>query len=143
MSKRRRRWGRLRTHLEKLDFLRGFQVAHGGTRPGSGRKAKVTTYRGPVAEAEHKIKDRLPWIVDRLFELAEGVQVEQQTPTGAPVVYQRRPDRAACEYLMDRIMGKPTQPVEIRERAQRVADMLGVDVREVIAEAERIAAGKA
>lgn len=116
-------------------------MARGGARPGAGRKVKATIYKSPIKEAEGKIVDRLPWLVDRLMILAEGVTVEEPTRDG-PVVYQRPPDRQACEYLIDRIMGKPAQPVELRERAERVAAMLGVDVSEVIAEAERIATGR-
>lgn len=121
-------------------------MARGGARPGAGRKPQpvrtVLADPTPVQQAERTIRDKLPWLVDRLMELAEGVRVEQSLPDGSPIVYQRPPDRAACEYLMDRIMGKPTQPVDVRDRAQQVADALGIDVREVIAEAERIAAGR-
>ncbi len=117
-------------------------MGHGGARPGSGRPPKAVLAETPIRQAEKKIRDRLPWIVDRLFELAEGVRVESSGLTGEPIVYQKPPDRGACEYLMDRIMGKPMQPVDVRERAQRVADELGVPVAAVIAEAERIATGR-
>lgn len=114
----------------------------GGARPGAGRKPKAVVYVQPIREAEKLIKDRLPWLVDRLFELAEGVRVESTGISGEPIVYQRPPDRASCEYLMDRIMGKPTQPVDVRERAQRVADKLGMPVEEVLAEAEWLTTGR-
>lgn len=117
-------------------------MGHGGARPGSGRKPTRAVFKSPVREAEGKIADKLPWLVDRLMDLAGGVIVEATDLTGRLVVYQRQPDRQACEYLIDRIMGKASQPVELRERAERVAALLGVDVREVIAEAERIAAGR-
>lgn len=117
-------------------------MPRGGARPGAGRKPRAVVYRQPIREAETKIRDRLPWIVDRLFELAEGVRVESTGISGEPIVYQRPPDRASCEYLMDRIMGKPTQPVDVRERAQRIADELGMPVEDVLAEAERIATGR-
>lgn len=116
-------------------------MPRGGARPGAGRKPKAVVYAYPIREAEGKIRDRLPWIVDRLFELATGVRVQSETRNG-PVVYRQPPDRQACEYLMDRIMGKPMQPVDVRERAQRVADDLGLSVDEVLAEAERYAAGR-
>ena len=117
-------------------------MGHGGPRPGSGRKPTRAVFKSPVREAEAKIADKLPWLVDRLMDLAGGVQVEETTLTGATFVYQRPPDRQACEYLIDRIMGKAVQPVELRERAERVAALLGVDVQEVIAEAEKIATGR-
>lgn len=114
----------------------------GGPRPGAGRPKKAKLYENPIRQAEDKIKDRLPWVVDKLFELAEGVWVESTEIEGARVVYQKPPDRQACEYLMDRIMGKPTQPVEFRERARQIADELGWTVDEVVAEAQRVASGK-
>lgn len=117
-------------------------MPHGGARPGAGRPPKAVIAETPIRQAEKKIRDRLPWIVDRLFELAEGVRVESSGIDGTPIVYQRPPDRASCEYLMDRIMGKPTQPVEVRERAKALADELGMTVEEVLAEAERIATGR-
>lgn len=116
-------------------------MPRGGPRPGSGRPRKEVIYSSPIRDAEGKIRDRLPWIVDRLFELAEGVHVAEATRDGA-VVYQRPPDRQACEYLLDRIMGKPTQPIDLREQAARIAAELGIDVAEVLAEAERIATGR-
>jgi hypothetical protein len=117
-------------------------MARGGARPGAGRPPKAVIAETPIRQAERKIRDRLPWIVDRLFELAEGVRVESTGITGEPTVYQKPPDRGACEYLMDRIMGKPAQPVDVRERAQRIADELGMPVEDVLAEAERIATGR-
>jgi len=68
--------------------------------------------------------------------------VESTGINGEPTVYQRPPDRASCEYLMDRIMGKPTQPLDVRDRAKALADELGMTVEEVLAEAERIATGR-
>lgn len=115
---------------------------HGGKRPGAGRPRTAVVHESPIRQAERKIVDRLPWLVDQLIVLAEGVMVETTALTGETVVYKKPPDRASCEYLMDRIMGKPTQPLDVRERAQRIADELGMPVAEVLAEAERIATGR-
>lgn len=117
-------------------------MPRGGARPGAGRPKKAKLYENPIRQVEDKIKDRLPWVVDKLFELAEGVWVESADIPGAKVVYQKPPDRQACEYLMDRIMGKPTQPIDVRDKAKRVADELGWTVEQVIEEAQRIASGK-
>lgn len=116
-------------------------MARGGTRPGAGRKVKAILYQSPIREAEGKIRDRLPWLVDRLMVLAEGVTVEEPTRDGA-IVYQRPPDRQACEYLIDRIMGKPTQPVNLVDEARRLAEAHGLDAAELVRTAELIAAGK-
>lgn len=117
-------------------------MALGGTRPGAGRPRKRDLYQAHIRAAEHKILDRLPEIVDWMLTLAEGVRVQDTDLTGQLVVYQRPPDRASCEYLMDRIMGKPTQPYVVREQAERVAALLGVDVQEVLHTAEQLKAGR-
>lgn len=85
---------------------------HGGARPNAGRKRKANKFETQIARAEKKIADRLPWVVDKLFELADGVYVEKPGLTG-PIVYQQAPDYKALAYLADRIMGKPTERKEI------------------------------
>jgi hypothetical protein len=45
--------------------------------------------------------------------LANGIFVEEITPEGKRIVYQRPPDRQANEYLINRIMGKPTERQEL------------------------------
>lgn len=117
-------------------------MANGGARPGAGRKRKADLYQAHIRAAEHKILDRLPEIVDWLLTLAEGVRVEETGLTGTPFTYQKPPDRGACEYLMDRIMGKPTQPFVVREAAERLAAQLGVPVQEVLTTAEQLKAGR-
>lgn len=88
----------------------------GGRRPGAGRKPRgllKVLHQTPVQLAEAKIAEKLPWLVDKLLELAEGVHQEKTLRDGVTtVVYQQPPDRQACEYLVDRILGKPMLPVE-------------------------------
>jgi hypothetical protein len=67
---------------------------------------------GPIAEAEARIADRLPSLIDNLFTLADGVKVEEPMPNGGVQVYTRAPDRQANEYLVNRIMGKPIERLE-------------------------------
>jgi len=84
----------------------------GGARPGAGRPRKFGPEAlGPVAAAEAKIRDKLPMIVDRMLELVEGVTVSERDSHGQERIYTRPPDREAGKYLMDRVMGKPTQPL--------------------------------
>lgn len=94
----------------------------GGARAGAGRKRKSEKYAAEIEAAEKKVKDRLPDLIDNLFLLAQGgypinrvkrgllegkmVVVEEVTETAPP-------DRKANEYLVDRIMGRPTQEVEM------------------------------
>lgn len=83
----------------------------GGPRPGSGRPRKADLYAKPIATAERRIADKLPWLIDQQMSLAEGVLVEKDTLEG-PVIYKTPPDRNAIEYLVNRIMGKPTEKSE-------------------------------
>lgn len=81
-----------------------------GNPGGPGRPRKADQNAGAVARAEKKIRDRLPEIVDAMIELALGVVVDELNPvTNQRMVYQKPPDRGAGQYLMDRIMGKPTE----------------------------------
>lgn len=88
-------------------------TGHGGARPGAGRKAKDEKFKVPIAKAEKKIADKLPWIIDQALELAEGVVVQEFDKDGMPKIYQRPPDLGAIKYLADRIMGKPTERKEL------------------------------
>lgn len=114
---------------------------NGGARPRAGRKRKATKYELAVTEAEDKIVDHLPAILDNLIKLANGGYervVEDWQPAGLvtigsgehwslaypdkdpdELVMVKRSvsvadkDRAANQYLVDRILGKPTQKQDI------------------------------
>jgi hypothetical protein len=95
---------------EKLISPRG---PNGGARPGAGRKPKAEKFKVPIAKAEKKIADKLPWLIDQALELAEGVVVQEFDKEGNSRIYQRPPDMKAIAYLVDRIMGKPTDRREL------------------------------
>lgn len=88
-----------------------FQKGHPG---GPGRPRKADQHAGAIAKAEKQIRDRLPWLIDKQFELADGVWREQILPDGETrIIYQEKPDYRALSYLIDRIMGKPTERKEL------------------------------
>lgn len=86
---------------------------NGGARPGAGRKRTAIKHQTAREKAEGQIVDRLPWIIEKLFELGEGVAVEKFNSMGVPMVYQLPPDLGALKYLADRVMGKPTERQEV------------------------------
>lgn len=86
---------------------------HGGSRKGSGRKPRAERFRTAIQRAEKRIADRLPELVDSLFDLANGVVVEETQWDGSEKVYKRAPDFKSASYLIDRVIGKPTQSVEV------------------------------
>lgn len=115
----------------------------GGTRPGSGRPPKHVIHESNIRIAERKIHDRLPWIVDKLLELVEGVYEEKSVGDGATIVYKTRPDRQSAEYLIDRVMGKPVQPVDITQHIAEIAADFGVPEARVTSIVERLRQRKA
>jgi len=79
----------------------------------AGRTPTAIKYERPIRRAEKQIVDRLPWLIDKQFELAEGVTIQIEDDDGDRHIYQRPPDRQAIEYLLNRIMGKPTEREEV------------------------------
>ena len=85
---------------------------HGGPRQNSGRKRTREVFESPIRAAEKRIADRLPSLIDNLLVLADGVKMQKLTDEGEAIVYTEKPDRAANEYLINRLMGKPTDKTE-------------------------------
>lgn len=107
----------------------------------AGRPRKLDRHAGAVVKAEKRVADRLPELVDNMLILANGgyQRVEEQwAPAGSLYIgsgkdsvkmYPDLPDdelvlvkrtvsiadkdRQANEYLINRIMGKPTERQEI------------------------------
>lgn len=66
--------------------------------------AMIATFRG-------KVYEWMPRLADLMYELANGITVQEGQ--GDKVrVYQRPPDYRAISYLMDRVMGKPLTEVD-------------------------------
>ncbi len=106
----------------------------GGYRPGAGRKKgdgfegrvpKRKLYASPIREAEGKIRDRLPELVDEAIRQALEDHSEVQT-----------------RYCIDRILGKPAQPIglDVQRAAERLAAVTGADPEFLIRRAQQLAA---
>ncbi|MGD9617155.1 MAG: hypothetical protein AB7W06_17405 [Alphaproteobacteria bacterium] len=78
-----------------------------------GRPRKAEKYGGHIARAEDLIADRLPQLVENLLKLAAGVLVQETGKDGGTEIFSKPPDRAANEYLLNRILGRPTDQVEV------------------------------
>lgn len=90
--------------MPRTPFSSTNQPANRGRKP----KPKGTA----IQQAEQRIRDRLPEIVDALLEAGMGVLVQETDKDGQAKVYQRPPDVKALTYLFDRVAGKPVQQVE-------------------------------
>lgn len=82
-----------------------------GNPGGPGRPRKDEKWAGKIAKAEKQIADRLPELVDNLLRLGAGVVIQEETEDG-PRIYKTAPNFKANEYLINRIMGKPTERLE-------------------------------
>lgn len=123
----------------------------GGARPGAGRKKGPEKFPGAAALADQTIAEKLPKLLENLFVLADGgfEQVEEKWEEGElpadskpgdkpPLVLVSRkvtwaaPDRAANQYLIDRILGRPTERHEVTgEDGAPFKVYLGIDVDQV------------
>ena len=72
----------------------------GGARKGVGRPRNATKHKTTAATLTELCAGFAPQALAKLVELANGYQ-------GEP------PDRVACIYIIDRVLGKPRQAVEL------------------------------
>jgi hypothetical protein len=79
----------------------------------AGRPAKRDKYAGAIAKAEGRIAKNLTRYIENMEALADGVFIEEMTTDGLRIVFKRPPDRQANEYLINRVMGKPTERQEV------------------------------
>lgn len=92
-------------------------MARGGKRPGAGRKPKAQAFKNdpPVKAAENKLRDRLPELVDVALSLAiEGK------------------DAKMVIYCIDRVLGKPTQPIDVLDTVRQLAVARNLDPERVV-----------
>lgn len=91
-------------------------MARGGKRPGAGRKPKAEKRaEPPVKAAENKLRDRLPELVDVALSLAiEGK------------------DAKMVIYCIDRVLGKPTQPIDVLDTVRQLAVARNLDPERVV-----------
>jgi hypothetical protein len=104
---------------------------HGGRRAGSGRKPKAQRHEGPILAAEARIVAHLEKAIDNVCALADGILCQRVTPEGTIDVFEKPPDLRANRYLIDRILGRPTQAVEVSgpdgEAVPVDLSLLGID----------------
>lgn len=81
--------------------------------------------------------------MDKLIELVEGIHEERAIGDNAVIVYKRAPDRQAAEYLIDRVMGKAAQPVDVTYQVEEIAADFGVAPERVTSIVERLKAKQA
>lgn len=96
---------------------------NGGARPGAGRKPKAEKFENVITKADKRIAANLVRYIENLEALADGVTVQEVDKDGNERIYTRAPDRQANEYLLNRIMGKPTERHEHTVSAEQILRM--------------------
>lgn len=101
---------------------------NGGARPGSGRKPRAEKFESVITKADKRIASNLVRYIENLERLADGVTVQEvDKRTGAEIVYTCAPDRQANEYLINRIMGKPTERQEVESSGGLIIQVQYID----------------
>lgn len=88
----------------------------GGRRAGAGRKPKRLdpSTQSPIKVAELKLAENLPKLVDVALKMAlDG-------------------DKSLLVYCIDRVLGRPTQPIDVYGAARRLALERNLDPDRVI-----------
>jgi hypothetical protein len=66
-------------------------------------------FRAQIEDAHDQIVSNLPLLVETALDIATGVLVEETDRDGETRTYRKEPNPAMLEYLMNRVMGKPTE----------------------------------
>lgn len=88
-------------------------MPRGGKRKGAGRPPNAQRFESQISAADRRIAANLIRYIENMEQLADGVTVQEVNQKGDVIVYTRAPDRAANEYLLNRIMGKPVERTEV------------------------------
>jgi hypothetical protein len=79
----------------------------GGSRKGKRNKS--------TEEIKELLDSRVDFevVVEKLYELVQGVTVKKASPSGAPIIYTEKPDVSAAKILIEYRYGKPLQRTEL------------------------------
>ncbi len=87
----------------------------GGARPGAGRKPGVINESKRILQSaiDRVAKKRGGYeaLIDKLWELVEGVEVEQTNKRGETSIYSQPPDAFAAKILLEFRFGKAPQAI--------------------------------
>ena len=102
-------------------------MSWGGTRERAGRKPRAKKALAEAAEksAQAVIEPWLEQLLAKLKELADGICMCDKNGK----VYHVLPDRGAIEYLVNRLVGKPTERVETEVTVERVEVLFELQAR--------------
>lgn len=85
---------------------------HGGRREGAGRKPNAIAYESEIQTLTDAIAANVQEIFDKGMELVQGVEA-MKVVRGKEIVYSIPPNAKMIIFFLERLAGKPTQPVEL------------------------------
>jgi hypothetical protein len=106
--------GKKNSHSEKIET---FAKTKGGKRQGSGRKKyvpnKPTREVRAIIDSVAANHGGMETVIEKLFELVEGVTVREFDKKGVAHIYDKPPDAYAGKILLETRFGKPAQAVQL------------------------------
>lgn len=99
-------------------------MGSGGKRKNAGRR------KGSRSKATLEIKSILDSVVDfkvvaeKLYELSQGVEVQEKDNKGDDYVYSKAPDTNAAKILLEYRFGKPSQVVDLTSNGESLFEVL-------------------
>ena len=114
------------------------EIKRGGKRNGAGRKRGLASIKAEEARKYlvQRVADELEDILAGQIELAKGIYYETGTGEDIKRVYQKHPDTKVAEYLLNQLIGRPTEFSEIKiqekppdispERKAKINRILGI-----------------
>jgi len=119
------------------------EIARANGKKGGRPKGSIDPLTAARKEAQRLFVEQaakhIPEVIDALIHAATGVIVEQEDKNGNTRVYSTKPDVQAINTFFDRIMGKPTQPIdmtgtvdvnnEIGKQANKLLEQLSKEVK--------------
>lgn len=100
------------------------ETKRGGKRTGAGRKRGVANIKAEEARKYlvQRIADELEDILTSQIELAKGIYYETGTGEEVKRVYQKHPNTRVAEYLLNQLIGRPTEfsEIKIQEKSEEV-----------------------
>lgn len=80
------------------------------------QSARHNSYKEKIAKkVEKRIGEQFETLVDNAMQLAQGITVAEVQEDGGVKAWTEKPNLNAIIYLLDRLMGKPTQRQEIKD----------------------------
>lgn len=92
---------------------------HGGARQGAGRKKKTEKNETAIEQAESQIRDKLPWVIDNLLELAGGgyERIEEEwLPAGLVFIENRNEETGEVKKIKAFPNEKADKLIMVRRR---------------------------